>query len=48
MATACIYNVYSGTFDRGARVTSVPEKHIEVDVERQLKIHNNLKTNFET
>lgn len=31
MATGCIYNVYSGTFDRGARVTSVPEKHIEVD-----------------
>jgi len=31
MATVCIYNVYIGTFDRGARVTSTPREHIEVD-----------------
>lgn len=31
MATACIINVYNGTFDRGAKVTSVPREHVEVD-----------------
>jgi hypothetical protein len=31
MATVCIINGYSGTFDRGARVTSTPRKHVEID-----------------
>lgn len=31
MATVCIINGYSGTFDRGARVTSTPCKHVEID-----------------
>ena len=31
MATVCIINGYRGTFDRGARVTSTPCKHVEID-----------------
>ena len=31
MATVCIINGYSGTFDRGSRVTSTPCKHVEID-----------------